>query len=100
MLIMKLSKFEQLDAVIVNRDQMENLFVELMRFFIPNPQKGFINKLCHFIGFKDVQETTLKNYSSSLREFLPHIQKHIKDYYTNKFQFMQVNGYLLKNFKS
>ena len=79
---------------------MENIFIELMKFFIPNPQKGFINKLCKFIGFKDVQQTTLKQYSSSLREFLPHIQKHIKDYYRLKFYNMQHNGYLLQNFKS
>jgi len=38
-----------------------------MKFFIPNPKKGFISKLCNFIGFQDVQETTLKQYSASLR---------------------------------
>lgn len=79
---------------------MENLFLELMKFFIEKPEKGFIDKLCKFIDFKDVQETTLKKYSGSLREYLPHIQKHIKDYYTNKFQNMQIDGHLFKNFKS
>lgn len=38
-----------------------------MKFFIPNPRKGFIDKLLKFIGFKDVKEATLKQYSASLR---------------------------------
>ncbi len=33
---------------------MENLFIELIKFFIPLAKKGFNNKLCKFIGFKDV----------------------------------------------
>lgn len=67
MLILKLSRYEQLESIIINRDQMENLFVELMKFFIPNPRKGFIVKLLKFINFKEVQESTLKQYSASLR---------------------------------
>lgn len=100
MMVLKLARFEQLNEVRVGVDQMEDLFLELMRFFIPNPRKGFIFKLLNFIGFKDVKETTLKQYSASLREFLPHIQKHIKDYYTQKFLKMQQNGLLLQQFKS
>lgn len=100
MLVLKLSRYEQLEQVKLNVDEMENMFIELMKFFIPNPRKGFIYKLLHWIGFKDVQETTLKQFSASLREFLPHIQKHIRDFHTLKFYKMQPNGLLLQHFKS
>lgn len=67
---------------------MEDLFIELMKIFMEKPKKGFIHKLCKYIGLKDVEKLSIKQYSSSLREFLPHIQKHIKDYYKSKFKDM------------
>jgi hypothetical protein len=31
-----------------------------MKIFIPNPRKGFIDKLCDFIGFKDRYKVKIK----------------------------------------
>lgn len=71
-----------------------------MKLFMPNPKKGFIVKLSKFIGLKEVNTISVRKYASSLREFLPHIQKHIKDYFTGKFKFIKNPFYLLQNFSS
>lgn len=100
MLILKVNRFEQLETLIVNKEQMEDLFVELMKLFLPNPRKGFMPKLAKYIGLKEVNEVPLKKYSANLREFLPHIQKHLKDYFTSKFKFVREEAHLLRNFPS
>jgi hypothetical protein len=38
-----------------------------MRLFIPNPQKGFMVKLKKFIGLKEAEFVSLKQFSASLR---------------------------------
>jgi len=42
---------------------MEDLFIELMKLFMAKPSKGFITKLSKYIGFKEVNEVSVKKYS-------------------------------------
>ena len=43
---------------------------------------------------------SLKEFSSTVREYLPHVQKHLKDYYMSKFRDMEKEGHLLRRFDS
>lgn len=71
-----------------------------MRLFMRDPHKGFMLKVKKFIGLKEVESVSLKQFSANLREYFPHIQKHIKDYYTLKFKDMQADAHLLNRFHS
>ena len=73
--------------------------MEYMKLFVPNPEGGFMKKLSEFMSVSS-QSLSLKEFSSTVREYLPHVQKHLKDYYMLKFRDMVKEGHLLKNFDS
>ena len=91
---------EQMDSHRLTNPQKEELFIQYMKLFIPNPQTGFIEKMCKFISDECESHISLKEFSSIIREYLPHAQKHLKDYYMLKFRDKEKEGHLLKNFKS
>lgn len=49
-----------------------------------------------------VEETSMKikDFSGTLREYFPHVQKYLKDFYLLKFNKLEKDGLLLKQFKS
>lgn len=46
---------------------MEDLFVELLKIYMPNPNKGFISKLKKFIGLDGSHTVNIKKFSNSIR---------------------------------
>jgi len=49
-----------------------------------------------------VEETSMKikDFSGTLREYFPHVQKYLKDFYLLKFNKLEKDCLLLKQFKS
>jgi hypothetical protein len=45
MLITRTRTFEEMERTMLTPPQMEDLFLELMKLLMPNPQRGFITKL-------------------------------------------------------
>lgn len=52
--------------------------------------------------FMSVEETSMKikDFSGTLREYFPHVQKYLKDFYLLKFNKLEKDCLLLKQFKS
>ena len=71
-----------------------------MKLFIKDPESGYIYKLLKFIHLDGQSNITLKQFALQVREYLPHAQKHLRDYYTAKFRDCEKNSYLLKYFDS
>ena len=71
-----------------------------MKLFISNPEGGFIEKLLKFIQLEGEDQISIKRFSSEVREFLPHAQKYLKDYFNDKFRDCLKDARVLKNFNS
>lgn len=91
---------EQLETTKLGFEDKENLMIEYMKIFIPDPKPGFLAKLCAYISDDPEKPCSLKEFSSLVREHLPHAQKHLKDYYMHKFRDMSKDGRLLRHFPS
>ena len=71
-----------------------------MELFIVNPEKGFSKKLSDCTSIEENTSISVKKFSETLREYFPHVQRYLKDYYLQKFRDFVKNGLLLRNFDS
>lgn len=71
-----------------------------MQLFISKPKIESIEKILTYINIPNLKEINAKEYSSSLREQFPHIQKFLIDYIKLKCRDCIKDGLLLKNFNS
>lgn len=49
MIALEIPKWEDLANTKLDDNQLEDAFIEFMKLFIPNPEKGFIKKLKNWI---------------------------------------------------
>lgn len=87
------------EKTVMTVDQLDDLLVNYFRLFLQNPEKGTIHKIFKFIHVEE-HSMNVKEFASTLREYFPHVQKYLKDYYLIKFNKMEKEGHLLKQFQS
>lgn len=100
MIIRGIEKYEDLDRIKMGDYELEQLFIELMKLFVSNPEKGILIKLKKYIGIQNSIEISVKQFASLLDHIFPNINKHLSHYALLKFRDMAVDGHLLKAFNS
>jgi hypothetical protein len=78
--------------------------IDYYRLFVAEPKIHSVVKVIQFIDNEEVSNpeelVNLKLFAEKLREFFPHVQKYLKDYYTAKFRDLNDNYHILHNFNS
>jgi hypothetical protein len=65
--------------------ELDELLVHYFKLFLPSPEKGSIGKIAKFMRFEE-EEMSVKAFAASFREYFPHVQKYLKDFYLLKFK--------------
>lgn len=80
-------------------EELDSLLVNYFKLFLETPEKGTIDKVLKFMRIED-EEIPLKMFASTFREYFPHVQKYLKDFYLLKFKELKKDGLLLRQFTS
>lgn len=98
MIVLKISN-EEYQTKVVSVQELDELIIHYFRLFLANPEKGTIEKILKFMRIEE-QEISVKRFAATFREYFPHVQKYLKDFYLLKFKEMRKDGYLLAQFSS
>jgi hypothetical protein len=98
MIILKISN-EEYQTKVMNKEELDELMINYFKLFLEKPEKGTIDKILKFMKIEE-EEVSLKMFAATFREYFPHVQKYLKDFYLIKFKELEKDGLLLKQFTS
>lgn len=98
MIIMKIDH-EEYQLKVMNAEELDGLLMNYFSLFLENPEKGTIGKVLKFMKIEE-QELSVKEFSSTFREYFPLVHKFLKDFYLLKFKELEKDAHLLKCFQS
>lgn len=86
MIALGLSTSTDLDTTSLQVNQLEETLLHLMRIFIAEPQKGFINKVRKYLGIESKETVTVREFASAFKSSFPSVSKHLRNYITHKLR--------------
>lgn len=98
MIVLKINN-EEYQNKVMTTEELDELLVNYFQLFLEKPEKGTIDKVLKFMRIEE-QEISVKMFAATFREYFPHVQKYLKDFYLLKFKELNKDGYLLKQFTS
>ena len=70
-----------------------------MKLFLPEPEKGTAAKMLQFMRIEG-DRINLRDFALSFREYFFQVQRYLKDFYLLKFNKMEREAHLLRQFHS
>lgn len=84
MIVLKIGN-EEYQNKVVTIEEIDELLIHYFKLFLEKPEKGSAIKVLKFMKVEET-EISIKQFSANFREYFPHVQKYLKDYYLVKFR--------------